>query len=180
MPSKEEYFDPNYPSPSNCHWFPWLQKKLILNGILTQTPEMPQPYQPDYKQWKKEFEQFTIDQNTTLIGHSCGGGFLVRYLSENKTAAHKLILVAPWLDPEREETTTFFDFTIDSSIQDRIQEIHILLSDNEELTGIKESVEIIQKALPKAKFHLIQNMGHFCLEDMKTNEFPKLLELILS
>jgi hypothetical protein len=32
MPSKDEYFDPSAPSLSNAHWFPWLQKQLIING----------------------------------------------------------------------------------------------------------------------------------------------------
>ncbi len=48
MPPKEEYFNSAYPSQSNKHWIPWIQKQLILNGILAQTPEMPEPYDPDY------------------------------------------------------------------------------------------------------------------------------------
>jgi len=34
MPSKEEYFSPKTKSQSNGHWLPWIQKQLILNGIL--------------------------------------------------------------------------------------------------------------------------------------------------
>lgn len=41
MPSKEEYFSSENPSSSNKHWFPWIQKQLILKGVLAQTPEMP-------------------------------------------------------------------------------------------------------------------------------------------
>lgn len=77
MPPKEEYFNAEYPSSSNKHWIPWIQKQLILNGILAQTPEMPEPYDPDYTKWYSVFEQFTIDGDTQLIGHSCGGGFLL-------------------------------------------------------------------------------------------------------
>lgn len=81
---KEEYFDDQYPSLSNSHWFPWLQKQLLINGVLAQTPEMPDAYAPNYDKWKSEFERMEINENTVLVGHSCGGGFLVRWLSWNK------------------------------------------------------------------------------------------------
>ena len=102
MPSKEEYFNAESPAQSNKHWLPWVQRQLILNGILAQTVELPEPYEPNYEKWRSVFEQFHIDEETNLIGHSCGGGFLVRWLSENKIKVGKVALVAPWLDPERE------------------------------------------------------------------------------
>ena len=95
---EDEYFSDKYPSLSNSHWFPWLQKQLLINNIFTQTPEMPEAHKPDYDKWKKEFEKFDVNSETILVGHSCGGGFLIRWLSENKIKIKKLILVAPWLD----------------------------------------------------------------------------------
>ena len=176
---EEEYFSNKYPSLSNSHWFPWLQKQLLIKGIFTQTPEMPEAYKPDYQYWKAEFERFTVDQDTTLIGHSCGGGFLIRWMTENKISINKLILVAPWLDPTNRRTTDFFDFTIDPSLQYRAKQIHILTSEDEEVEGVKESVEKIRSALPKAQFHQFQNMGHFTFEEMKTDKFPELLKIVL-
>lgn len=29
LPSKEEYYNPDRPSSSNSHWFPWLQNYLV-------------------------------------------------------------------------------------------------------------------------------------------------------
>lgn len=98
-PGKEEYFDPNIPSPSNSHWFPWVQHQLLLKKIEAQTPEMPKAYEPNYEAWKEMFERFEINENSILIGHSCGGGFLTRWLSENDVRVGKVALVAPWLDP---------------------------------------------------------------------------------
>ena len=72
---KEEYFDDKYPSLSNSHWFPWLQKQLLINGIPAQTPEIYDAYVPNYSIWKKEFERFDVGAQTTLVGHSCGGAF---------------------------------------------------------------------------------------------------------
>ena len=106
---EDEYFNEQVPSPSNSHWFPWLQKQLLMCGIETQTPEMPVPYRPDYASWRKEFERFDVGPDTVLVGHSCGGGFLVRWLSEHPVKISQLILIAPWLDPNHRKTIDFFD-----------------------------------------------------------------------
>ena len=177
-PGKEEYYSDKYPSSSNQYWIPWLQKQLLIKGIYTQTPEMSDAYKPDYKKWKKEFNRYDVDENSILIGHSCGGGFLVRWLSENKTKVNKVILVAPWLDPDREKTTSFFDFKIDPEITKRVSEVHIMFSEDD-YRDILTSVETIRKALPDAQIHTFKNMGHFIFGDMKKCEFPELLELIL-
>lgn len=100
MPSKKEYYNPSSKAQSNKHWFPWIQRQLILRDILAQTPELPEPYEPVYEKWCSIFDQFKIDEETILIGHSCGAGFLVRWLSEHKVNVSKVILVAPFLDPE--------------------------------------------------------------------------------
>lgn len=73
---KSEFFDSHYPSPSNAHWLPWMQRQLLRNGWLCQTPEMPTPYSPDYEQWKQVFEQQNPQNLSLAIGHSAGAGFL--------------------------------------------------------------------------------------------------------
>jgi predicted alpha/beta hydrolase family esterase len=72
--SKKEFYDPDFPTGSNSHWFPWLSKQLIIKDIHTVAIEMPNGYYPEYDVWKRELERFEIDEDTTLIGHSCGGG----------------------------------------------------------------------------------------------------------
>jgi predicted alpha/beta hydrolase family esterase len=83
---KEEYYSDEYPSLSNSHWIPWLQKQLIMNGYLAQTPEMPLPlpFKYNFRTWKNEIDRYELGNNSILIGFSLGGGFLVRYLSGNK------------------------------------------------------------------------------------------------
>lgn len=178
MPYKEEYFSDKYPSSSNSHWFPWLQKQLMMKGIYTQTPEIPDSYKPEYRKWKKEFERFEINKETILVGHSCGGGFLLRWLTENKIKVNQLVLVAPWLDPDRQYTTTFFDFTIDPEITKRVNEIHIFIS-NDDSADIRNSFETIKEALPRSVIHTYEDKGHFTYGEMKTKKFPELLNAIL-
>ena len=82
-PGKEEYYSDKYPSASNFQWLPWLQKQLLIQDIFAVTPEMPRAYEPVYEAWKKEFERHEVTSETVLVGHSCGGGFLIRWLSEH-------------------------------------------------------------------------------------------------
>ena len=163
---------------SNSHWLPWLQKELLKKGFLAQTPEMPEPYHPNYKKWKEVFESFHLDSQSILIGHSCGAGFLLRWLGNTKISIRKLILVAPSLDFYGRRGG-FLNFAIEPTLQKRIKEIHILISDDERIRGIKESVDKICKTLPKAKLHTFHGMGHFSLGRMKTVEFPALRDIVL-
>lgn len=181
MPSQKEYFAPRGASQSNKHWIPWIQNQLILNGVLAQTPEFPEPYKPVYEKWRRVFEQFKIDRNAMLIGHSCGGGFLVRWLSENKTNVGKIALVAPWLDPYRSLKTKFFDFKIDPNLAKRAKSLTILFS-KDDYRDVVKSVNQLKEGLKGSniKFKEFTNRGHFTLNDMKTEKFPELRDTLLS
>ncbi|MFA6446268.1 MAG: alpha/beta hydrolase [Candidatus Paceibacterota bacterium] len=176
-PSKEEYFKTKGPSPSNRHWLPWVQHQLIIKGVLAQTPEMPDAYLPVYEKWKSVFERFDVDEDTILIGHSCGGGFLVRWLSENKVRVGKVVLVAPWLDPVKELDTGIFDFIIDSDIAGRTAGLTIMYSTDDEKT-ILETINLLKEKTKGITFKEFNNKGHFCYSDMKTDQFPELMELL--
>ncbi len=174
---KDEYFSDEFPSLSNSHWFPWLQKQLLIRGVFAQTPEMPEAYKPQYALWKKEFERFDVDEETLLFGYSCGGGFLLRWLTKNKVRAQKLVLVAPWLDPKRRKTKDFFDFVIDKEMTARIGEIHLFVSEDDEWE-ILESLRIIKESLPDIRIHSFADRGHFTFEDTGAGEFPELLSVL--
>lgn len=178
-PDKEEYYNPKYPTNSNNHWFPWLSKQLQINDVFTVAIELPEPWKPRYDVWKKELERFDITPETILIGHSCGGGFLVRWLSENTNKkVGKVVLVAPWLNPENNplsDTADFFDFEIEKDLVRNTRGITLFNSDNDQTT-IQESVEIIRNKVRDIEYKEFHNYGHFCLSDMKVEEFPELLE----
>lgn len=176
-PSKEGYYSSDRECQSNEHWLPWLQHELIIRDILTQTPELPRPYEPAYEDWKELFEGFKVDEKTILIGHSCGGGFLAHWLSENTIKVDKLILVAPWLDPEDTvDDKDFFDFEID--LDGKANEIHILVS-KDDSSEILTSVDILKSKVKDYKYHEFEDYGHFCFRDMNTREFPELLKVCL-
>ena len=179
---KEEYYSPEYPSASNFHWLPWLVKQLLIKDIHAVTPEMPHGYMPDYTVWKREFERFDSTPETILVGHSCGGGFLVRWLSENKDKrVGKVVLVAPWLDPNKTkgEDNDFFDFTMDSELVSRTQGVTIFNSDDD-MQAIHTSVKQLMDTISDIKLVEFEGKGHFCLGDLGTDAFPELLEETLS
>lgn len=178
MPSEEEYFEINRPAASNNQWLPWLQGKLVKKGILAQTPEMPEPYNPKYEEWKKVFEQFDINEYTILIGHSCGAGFLVRFLSENNIKVGKVFLVAPWLDPEKYLKTGMFDFNLDENFSGKTEGVTVLYSTDDE-DYILDTIKILKTQTNVISFIEYKDKGHFCTEDLGGEEFPELLELIL-
>lgn len=175
---KEEYYSDTYPSLSNSHWFPWLQKQLLIKNILTQTPELPNAYEPNYEEWKNEYERCDISENTILVGHSCGGGFLVRWLSENNIKVDTVVLVAPWIDPENKKTPSFFNFEIDKNLTNKANKFHLLYS-TDDMPSVIESVRIITSEVENLNVTVFEGKGHFCFDDLGTEKFPELLELII-
>ena len=165
------------------HWIPWIKKELIQKGIKTETPLMPNPWEPIYSDYKKEFEKCLINENTILIGHSCGCAFLVRWLGEAKIKVDKLVLVAPWKiaygeGKMRQIKQDFYEFPIDETIKDRVREIIMFTSDNEADDG-KKSLNIYHASLG-GKIVELKGMRHYTQRDMGTTEFPELLTVILN
>jgi predicted alpha/beta hydrolase family esterase len=181
-PDKDEHYDPNRPSNSDDHWSSWLRRQLILKDILANSIEPPFPFRPRYEEWKKEFERFDIGPDTILVGHSCGGGFLVKYLSEHKNLhVGKVLLVAPWLNPENLEefdTADFFDFEIDPNFPSRTKGVDLFISRDDMQTVLK-SVDILREKIHGINYLEYENKGHFCIGDLGRVEFPELLERIL-
>lgn len=162
------------------HWMPWLQRQLSTLGVPTEAPHLPRPWSPDYQAFKAAFEQYEVDRSTVLVGHSCGAAFLVRWLGETKHRVAKLILVAPWKipDPGDAGRRAFYEYPIDKGIRSRVDEIVMFTADDEEPDG-KESLRIFHRALGGTVVEL-PGRGHYTLGDMKTEEFPELLERIVT
>lgn len=179
-PSKEEYYDPENPSPSNSYWIPWLQSQLVKADIPTATPEIPHAYDRDWNVWTQEIERYDIGSETILIGHSTGAGYFVKYLSLHKDVkVNKVFLVAPWLDPEREYTKNFFDdFEIDRGLVKRTSGITIINSDNDQ-TSVQKTVTLLRETVKEIAYIEFHDYGHFMFNGWKPCEFPELLEEIL-
>jgi predicted alpha/beta hydrolase family esterase len=180
---KQEFYDVSIPTASNSHWFPWLTKQLMVKDIHTVALEMPKGYYPEYDIWKKELERFEINTNTMLIGHSCGGGFLVRWLSENpEQKVGKVILVAPWQGIRFNDEPfddTFFELEPERTIAQQTKGLYIFNS-TDDMQEVRDSVKIIRDAVDDIQYREFNNKGHFTKSSLGTEEFPELLEELLS
>jgi len=184
LQNKDEYYDQTFPAPGNAHWFPWLQKQLLTKGFYTETPNVPEVYQATYEEWKETFERcHHVDEETILVGHSCGGGFLMRWISENKDKkVGKVVLVAPWTDPSGGLTgrmEELFKFDLDEELVTRTKGFTVFSSDNDQ-DSVKQTVSILKNKVKNLKVVEFHNYGHFCYSDMNTEEFPELLKECLS
>jgi predicted alpha/beta hydrolase family esterase len=104
----------------------------------------------------------------------------VRWLSEHPLKVAKVILVAPWIDPEDELETgnTFFDFSIDSKLANRTENGITVFSSTNDHSSVITSVENIKSSVEDVFVREYQNAGHFCARD-GYKEFPDLLQEVL-
>lgn len=176
-PSREKFESPSYPGPHRANWLPWAGEQLEQRDFHVAIPEFPIPYEPDYDTWVPILEREKIGEETTLVGHSFGAGVLLRWMSEHKsTRADKLILVAPWLDPDR-KYGNLSEFEIDPGLLDRCLGGVALFYSSLDDSGVQRSVERIRTELPTMAVHDIPEYGHFLLGNtMKDETFPELFE----
>jgi pimeloyl-ACP methyl ester carboxylesterase len=95
---------PENPPPHERHWFGYARRELVARGIAARSLLMPNPANPVYMEWRDAVAGERIDERTTLIGHSAGAGFWMRYLRDNPDAhVGALVMVAPWLNSKGAE-----------------------------------------------------------------------------
>jgi len=175
-PSKAEYYGEQFPSMSNAHWIPWLQAQLLKRNIAAATPEIPMAFEPRWDIWVKEVERFEIGPESILVGHSTGAGFWVRWLSDNpKQKVGRVVLVAPYLDVEKESIPEFFDFKIDKNMASRTKGLTIFHSDDDD-SEMQSSAKLLRTELKNINYREFHNYGHFTHKTLPDDKFPELLE----
>jgi len=139
-------------------------------------PSMPAKQNAKYIEWKIWFEKFIpfLKDNAMLVGHSLGGLFLAKYLSENRFSVRikALFLIAAPFDNEGKEYS-LADFDLDgdlSKIKNQTEKIFIYHSEDDFVVDFTDS-EKYKKALPEAEMVIFNDRGHFLGED-----FPELIE----
>ncbi len=172
----------DYVPESQRSWRAWIKNELEKESISCVSLQMPSPWEPKYLEWKREIERVKIDENSILVGHSAGGGFLVRWLHETKKEIKKLILVSPGKSnrTKRQVLLEFYgngDYTdIKNLVKDRI----IIFTSEEDLDYHIKIAKEYGEELGAKVIKLGKGYGHFNSLHMKTPNFPELLEEIIS
>ena len=163
------------------HWIPWIKRELIKRNISVETPLMPTPWEPKYSEWKDILDNLNVNEESVLIGHSCGGAFLVRWLGETKKRIEKLVLVSPGKSGRetRKALSNLYGNRVYRDIGRYVKEqIVIFTADDDMEYHIRNAYEY-EKELPAKVIHFREGYGHFTLEDMGTEKFPELLKEVL-
>jgi uncharacterized protein len=140
-------------------------------------PKMPSPGNARYSEWCIWFERMIpfLRDGVILIGHSLGGIFLARYLSEHTLPVKikaTLLLAAPFDDATHE---ALGDFCITGSLakfESQGGEVHVWNSSDDGVVAIAEQ-DKYAKALPTAHIRTFTDRGHFSLET-----FPEIVEFL--
>lgn len=142
------------------------------------SPRMPNGTNARYKEWKIWFERIIpfLGKDVIFIGHSLGGIFLAKYLSENtisKTIKATILVAAPFDDANSEESLT--DFKLPSSLAKFSEQsgiIYLIHSKDDPIVSFEQFGKYKQ-ALPNAKTTTFNNREHFNQE-----AFPEIIKLI--
>jgi len=158
-------------------WKNKLQEELGENFKLLR-PQMPDSTNARYREWKIWFERVIpfCGQEVILLGHSLGGIFLVKYLSENdfpiKIRA-TILVAAPFDDSDSEESLT--DFKLPASLKKFAKQggkIYLIQSKDDPSVSF-EQLKKYRQALPNTETMIFNDRGHFNQET-----FPEITQLI--
>lgn len=140
-------------------------------------PEMPNSRNAHYIEWAIWFEKYSplLQDGVVLVGHSLGGNFLAKYLSENTVPMRvgQLHLVAAAC-AETDDGEAIFEIQDDlSRITAQCEDIFIYNSRDGSAVPFTQG-EWFAERLPEAEFVTFDDRGHFLQP-----EFPELIERIV-
>ena len=160
------------------NWAYWLQFKIEKDfESIMQIPFFPHAHAlfMKYDEWEKIMDKQDINEDTVLIGHSAGGGFILKYMAQNpELKIRQIMLVAPWIDVENIQPFGFYkDFKLDNSIVKQTKNGIDLLVSNDDDNDILNSVKEITKSMPDIRGHQFTGRGHFISDTL-----PEIMSII--
>jgi uncharacterized protein len=147
-------------------------------GFEVLIPKMPNTTNVRYEEWKIWFERCIpfLQDGVILIGHSLGGIFFAKYLSENtfpKKITATILVGSPFSDTSTVESLK--DFTLPKSLKkfsDQSEGIYLVHSKDDPVVPFSETA-LYQQVIPDVKIVSFEKEGHF-----NQDHFPELVDLI--
>ncbi len=156
-------------------WKLWLRKKLGKDYEVI-LPVMPNKFNAQFDEWKLWFEKLipSLNNDIILIGHSLGGTFLSKYLSENQFSKkiRAVFLVSAVYDKDC-EGYPLISFALPEKLNLQTENIYLYHSKDDPLVPFS-ALEQFLVALPQSRVRIFKDRRHFYQE-----EFPELVEDIL-
>jgi uncharacterized protein len=157
-------------------WKPWI-RRMLQDEYEVITPQMPNKFNAQYEEWKLWFEKFIpfLNDGVILIGHSQGGIFLAKYLSENqfpKKIGGVMLVSAPY--DKDSEGYPVVSFSLPSSLNLQTDKVFLYHSKDDPVVPFS-ALEQYEKLIPNATAKVFEDRKHINQE-----EFPELLSDIKS
>lgn len=151
-------------------------RERLGDGFEVIKPHMPNHANARYVEWKIWFEKLIpfLKDDIILIGHSMGGIFLAKYLSENnfpKNIRATILIAAPF--DEKDIKEMLGDFRLPESItrfKEQTGEVILYHSEDDPIVPFAD-FEKYKRELPNATARIFKDRGHFQQE-----ELPELVE----
>lgn len=157
-------------------WKPWL-RKVLGSDYEVILPIMPDKFNARFEEWKIWFEKFIpfLNDDVVLIGHSLGGSFLAKYLSENQfpRKIKAVMLVGAVYD---RDTLGFplLSFSLPEKLNLQAENTMIYHS-KDDLVVPFSALKNFHKALPNAQVRIFEDRKH-----LNQPEFPELVKDIMA
>ncbi len=141
-------------------------------------PTMPNKLDAKYAEWKIWFDKMLpfLSDGVVLLGHSLGGIFLARYLSENAPGVRvgALFLVAAPYFRKKGKGANKAGFVVGdlAPLGDRVEKIFVVHSKDDPIVAFSHA-ERYQAALPHSIFMHFKDRKHFT-----GPRFPELIKLV--
>jgi predicted alpha/beta hydrolase family esterase len=157
-------------------WKDSLQQKLG-DKYQVLLPTMPNTTNARYSEWKVWFDNLSaiITDDCILIGHSLGGIFLAKYLSENTFSRRikaTILVAAPHSDETTEDLTDFKLGGVLAGLAEQAGRL-VFISGNDDPVIPLSELEKYKADTPLAEFRIVSAPDHFVRP-----EFPELVQLV--
>jgi predicted alpha/beta hydrolase family esterase len=166
------------------NWFPWLKKELEERGHKVYVPKLPTPENQSKDNWCKALDKQApiFDNDTILIGHSCGAVYLLHILESLSTSIKQSIFVSGFLDSlgdsEYDELNkTFINHSFDwNKIKNNAGSITVFHGSNDPFVPLSQAEKLCSNL--STKVNIISNGGHLNSASGYT-KFKELSDIIL-
>ncbi len=156
-------------------WKPWLRDNLG-NDYEVIIPIMPNKTNAQFEEWKLWFNKLIpfLNDEVILVGHSLGGAFLAKYLSENlfPKKVSGVFLVGAVYNKDT-DGYPLASFSLPKHLDLQTENIYLYHSKDDPVVPFSDLDEY-RKNLPASQIKILENRGH-----LNQYEFPELLADII-
>ena len=166
----------------NSNWQPWLKNELIKKGYEVVAPQMPNPNEPQCKDWVNSLNKLvgTPTSSDYFVGHSLAVIAILRYFEQLKIGQEVggAVLVSGFPDSLGiEQHHGFFDGPVNwESVKSHCKNFVVLQSDNDPYVPMSHGKKLKENL--GANLIIKHNAGHIS-KDAGFVELPEALNAIL-